>query len=148
MIALDTNFLVYAHRSDNPFHLIARTSIERLSQGMLPWGVPVVCVHEFLAVVTNPKIFKQATPRKLAFEQIDALLAQPGARLLFPTMRHLAVLRELSDSGQTVGAQFHDVRVAAICLENGATTLWSADRDFSAYPQLICQSPKDLVAGF
>jgi uncharacterized protein len=146
MIALDTNFLVYAHRSDNPFHLIARTAIERLVQGIAPWGVPVVCIHEFLAVVTNPKIFKQATPRQLAFEQIDALLAQPGARLLMPSERHLAVLRQLSESGQTIGAQFHDARVAAICLENGATKLWSADRDFSAYPQLACQSPKDLVA--
>lgn len=146
MIALDTNFLVYAHRSDNPFHLIARTAIEHLVQGILPWGVPVVCVHEFLAVVTNPKIFKQATPRALAFEQIEALLAQPGARLLMPTDRHLASLRQLADSGKTLGAQFHDARVAAICLENGVTKLWSADRDFSAYPHLISQSPKDLLA--
>ena len=49
MIAPDTNFLVYAHRSDNPFHLIARTAIDRLVHGMLPWGVPVVCVHEFFS---------------------------------------------------------------------------------------------------
>jgi uncharacterized protein len=146
MIALDTNFLVYAHRSDNPFHLIARTAIERLVQGLLPWGVPVVCVHEFLAVVTNPKIFKQPTPRATAFAQIEALLTQSGARLLIPADRHLAVLRQLAESGQTMGAQFHDARIAAICLENGITTLWTADRDFSTYPQLMCQSPKDLVA--
>lgn len=145
MIALDTNFLVYAHRSDNPFHLIARTAIDRLVQGLLPWGVPVVCVHEFLAVVTNPKIFKQPTPRATAFAQLDALLAQPGARFLMPTDRHLAVLRQLAESAQTVGAQFHDARIAAICLEHGITTLWTADRDFFAYPQLLCQSPKDLV---
>jgi predicted nucleic acid-binding protein len=62
MIALDTNFLVYAHRSDNPFHILARAAISRLTQGLLPWGVPVACVHEFLAVVTNPKIFKEPTP--------------------------------------------------------------------------------------
>ncbi|NJS35515.1 MAG: PIN domain-containing protein [Brachymonas sp.] len=146
MIALDTNFLVYAHRSDNPFHLIARSAIEHLVRGIAPWGIPVVCVHEFLAVVTNPKIFKQATPRTLAFEQIEALLAQPGARLLMPSERHLASLRRLAESGQTIGAQFHDARIAAICLENGVTKLWSADRDFSAYPQLTCQSPKDLLA--
>ena len=145
MIALDTNFLVYAHRSDNPFHVIARTAIDRLAQGMLPWGVPVVCVHEFLAVVTNPKIFKQPTPRATAFAQMDALLAQSGARLLMPTAQHLAVLRQLAESGQTIGAQFHDARIAAICLENGVTTLWTADRDFSAYPQLMCLSPKELV---
>jgi uncharacterized protein len=146
MIALDTNFLVYAHRSDNPFHLIARIAIDRQVQGVLPWGVPVVCVHEFLAVVTNPKIFKQPTPRALAFAQIDALLAQSGSRLLMPTARHLAMLRQLAESAQTIGAQFHDARVAAVCLENGVTTLWTADRDFAAYPQLLCQSPQDLVA--
>ena len=146
MIGLDTNFLVYAHRSDNPFHLIARTAIDRLTQAIGPWGVPVVCVHEFLAVVTNPKIFKQPTPRALAFQQIESLLAQTGARLLMPTDKHLMVLRQLADAGQTLGAQFHDARVAAICLENGVTTLWTADRDFSAYPQLACRSPKELVA--
>ncbi len=146
MIALDTNFLVYAHRSDNPFHLIARTAIDRLVKGILPWGVPVVCVHEFLAVVTNPRIFKQPTPGSLAFEQIEVLLAQPGARLLMPTERHLAVLRQLAGVAQPIGAQYHDMRIAAICLENGVSTLWTADRDFSAYPQLLCQTPKDLVA--
>jgi uncharacterized protein len=146
VIALDTNFLVYAHRSDNPFHLIARTAINRLVQGLLPWGVPVVCVHEFLAVVTNPKIFKQPTPRKAAFAQINALLAQSGARLLMPTDKHLAVLHQLAESANCVGAQFHDARIAAVCLENGITTLWTADRDFTAYPQLLCRSPQELVA--
>ena len=40
------------------YHLLARTGIDRLTQGLSLWGVPVVCVHEFLAVVTNPKIFE------------------------------------------------------------------------------------------
>ena len=146
MLGLDANFLVYAHRSDNPFRLIARTATDRLTRGIGSWSVPVVCVHEFLAVVTNPKIFKQPTPRALAFQHIETLLAQTGARLLMPTDKHLVVLRQLADTGQTLGAQFHDARVAATCLENGMTTLWAADRDFSAYPQLVCRSPKELVA--
>lgn len=146
MIALDTNFLVYAHRSDNPFHLIARTAIARLAQGALPWGVPVVCVHEFLAVVTNPKIFKQPTPAKQAFAQIRILLTLSTARLLMPTQHHLDTLSQLAETAKTVGAQFHDARIAAICLENGVTQLWTADRDFSAYPQFSTQSPQDLVA--
>ena len=127
------------------YHLIARTGIDRLTQGLSPWGVPVVCVHKFLALVTNPKIFKQAMPRALTFQQIGALRALAGARLLMPTDRHLAVLGQLAESAQTVGAQFHEARIAAICIENGVTTLWTADRDFSAYPQLPFQSPKDLV---
>jgi uncharacterized protein len=126
--------------------VIARTAIDRLAKGLLPRGVPIVCLHEFLAVVTNPKIFKQPTPRKVALDQIDALLAQSGARLLMPTAKHLVTLSQLAESGHTIGAQFHDARIVAICLENGITTLWTADRDFSAYPQLHCQSPRDLIA--
>jgi uncharacterized protein len=146
MIALDTNFLIYAHRSDNPFHLIARTAVARLTQGVLPWGVPVVCIHEFLAVVTNAKIFKQPTPSKLAFEQIQSLLALPTARLLMPTDQHLAVLAQISTQAKTAGAQFHDARIAAICIENGVRELWTADRDFKSFPQLATKSPQDMVA--
>jgi uncharacterized protein len=145
MIALDTNFLVYAHRSDNSFHTIARTAISRLITEGIPWGVPVACVHEFLAVVTNPRIFKEPTPRDLAFDQIEALLAQSGARLLLPTDKHLDVLRELATRAKAIGAQMHDARIAALCIENGATQLWSADRDFSAYEQLQVRRPEDLV---
>ena len=145
MIALDTNFLVYAHRSDNKFHTIARTAILRLMNDGLPWGVPIACVHEFLAVVTNPRIFKEHTPRDLAFNQIDALLAQSGACLLSPTERHLEVLRVLSTHPNAIGAQMHDARIAALCIENGVTQLWSADRDFSAFKQLLVRRPEDLV---
>jgi uncharacterized protein len=55
-------------------------------------------------------------------------------------------LNQLTEATKTVGAQFHDACIAAICLENGATQLWTADRDFSAYPQLSTLSPQDLVA--
>ena len=102
-------------------------------------------VYEFLAVVTHPKIFKQTMSRALAFQQIGTLLTLAGARLLMPTDRHLAVLGQLAESAQTVGARFHDARIAEICIENGVTTLWTADRDFSAYPQLRYQSSKNLV---
>ena len=145
MIALDTNFLVYAHRTDNPFHALARAAIGRLASGLLPWGVPVVCVHEFLAVVTNAKIFKQPTPSQLAFDQMEALLAVPTALLLLPGAQHLAVLRQISGAAGSQGAQFHDARIAAIALENGVSELWSADRDFRAFAQLKVRSPQDLV---
>jgi uncharacterized protein len=145
MIALDTNFLVYAHRSDNSFHTIARTAISRLIDDGLPWGIPIACVHEFLAVVTNPRIFKEPTPREQAFNQIEILLTQSGSRLLQPTEKHLDVLRKLATRAKAVGAQMHDARIAALCIENGATQLWSADRDFSAYDQLQVRRPEDLV---
>jgi predicted nucleic acid-binding protein len=35
----------------------------------------------------------------------------------------------------------HDTRIAAICLENGITELWTADRDFSRFGQLKTYNP-------
>jgi len=35
VIAVDTNILVYAHRTDSPFHALARSSIEALARGVV-----------------------------------------------------------------------------------------------------------------
>ncbi len=145
MIALDTSVLVYAFRSDNPFHALVVAAIDRLIERALPWGVPIVCVHEFLAVSTNARAFREPTPLELAFRQIEGLLEQPGARLLVPTKRHLPILRELAESAQASGGRLHDARVAASCIEHGVTQLWSADRDFGAWPQLNVRTPRDLL---
>ena len=34
------------------------------------------------------------------------------------------------------GPRIHNARIAALCFHHGASELWSADRDFSAFPQL------------
>jgi hypothetical protein len=39
------------------------------------------------------------------------------------------------------GSRIHDARIAAICLHHGVGELWSADRDFSAFPQLKVRNP-------
>ena len=35
----------------------------------------------------------------------------------------------------------HDARIAAICLHNGVTELWTADRDFSRFKPLKTVNP-------
>jgi predicted nucleic acid-binding protein len=39
------------------------------------------------------------------------------------------------------GPKIHDARIAAICLHHRVKKLWSADRDFSSFPQLACENP-------
>ena len=60
MIAVDTNIRVYAHRGESVFHDQAFECLKALAEGGQRWGIPVSCAHEFLAVVTNPKVFKPA----------------------------------------------------------------------------------------
>ena len=88
MIAVDTNVLVYAHREDSPFHAAAARHMTALAEGRLPWAIPWPCLHEFLAVVTHPRIYNPPTPVALALGQVDAWLESPTLVLLAESDQH------------------------------------------------------------
>lgn len=141
MIAVDTNILVYAHRAECAFHEQAYARLRALAEGGNAWCIPVVCLHEFLAVVTNPKIFKPASSFEQALTQVDAWLASPQARLLHSGPQHWPILSDLTRKAKLQGGQFHDARIAAVCIEHGVSALWSADRDFSRFKALKIINP-------
>jgi uncharacterized protein len=141
MIAIDTNVLVYAHRAESAFHTAAYACLQQLAEGGQPWGLPVSCLHEFLAVVTNPKIFSPASSYEQALAQVDAWLASPTAQVLHSGLQHWQILSGLTRKAKLQGGQFHDARIAAICLENGVSLLWSADRDFGRFKGLKTVNP-------
>lgn len=141
MIAVDTNLLVYAHRAEASFHDTAYECLKSLAEGAQPWGIPVSCLHEFLSVVTNPKIFRPASSYTQALAQVDAWLASPQAHVLHSGAQHWRLLSELARQARLQGGQFHDARIAAICLENGVSLLWTADRDFGRFKSLKTLNP-------
>ena len=141
MIALDTNILVYAHRVDLPWHEQAITLVDAALSGpedvALCWPV----VHEFLAVVTNARAFVNATPPQLAFDQVEHWLGSPRTVVLAETGQHIATLRGLAMRGRVSGGALHDARIATICLDHGVRELWTADRDFTSFPELAVRNP-------
>lgn len=139
MIATDTNILVYAHRKDSPFHIAAKTALGGLTAHA--WYLPWPCAHEFINVVTNPRLFHDPTPFKLAFEQVEAWLTSGKALAINEGHSHLGTLQSLALAGRIAGGQIHDARIAAICLQHGVSELWTADRDFSRYPKLKTRNP-------
>ena len=141
MIAVDTNILVYAHRAESVFFTRAYDCIKSLAEGKQPWGIPVSCLHEFLAVITNPKIFSPASTYEQALSQVDAWLASPQVDVLHSSVQHWRILSELTRKAKLQGGQFHDARIAAICIENGASVLYSADRDFGRFKDLKTANP-------
>ena len=141
MIAVDTNILVYAHRAESGFHAEAFECLKSLAEGGKPWGIPVSCLHEFLSVVTNPRIFDPASNHEQALAQIDAWLASPQAHVMHSGSQHWRILSELTRKAKLQGGQFHDARIAAICIENGVSALWSVDRDFGRFKGLKTVNP-------
>jgi uncharacterized protein len=137
MIAIDTNILIYAHREDFPQHAAAKAAINALHLSQKDWAIPVVCVHEFLAQVTGFRAPYTPTPVAAAFLQVRGWMDSRTMTLLQPTEQHVDVLEKVVIHGQAKGGQIHDARIAAICLEHGVRELWTADRDFSRFAQLL-----------
>lgn len=141
MIAVDTNLLVYSHRSDSPFHQAAKELMESLRSSPAPWAIPWPCVHEFVGIVTHPKIFKIPSPLEMSFACVDSWRAGDNLHLIAEGEGYFDKLQDIACAARLQGPRIHDARIAAICLHHGVNELWSADRDFSAFPQLKVRNP-------
>jgi predicted nucleic acid-binding protein len=137
MIPLDTNLLVYSVREDSPWQKQALSRLRGLAEGGAAWAIPWPCVHEFIAVVTHPRIYQACRP------------CSPGGVLdgkSLPALDRRAsgivgALEGGLTSGQTMGPLVHDARVAAICRLHGVREIWRADRDYSRFEGLRVRNP-------
>jgi uncharacterized protein len=141
VIAVDTNLLVYAHREDSEWHAAATDCLARLAEGKPRWAIPWPCIHEFVAIATHPRIFAPPSPLSAALDQVDAWLESPAVVLLAEEADYWPTLRKLLSTARAVGPKVHDTRIAALCLLHGVDELWSADRDFHRFPQLLVRNP-------
>ena len=141
MIAVDTNILVYAHRKDSEWHGRAAASVRELAEGVAPWAIAWPCVHEFLAIVTHPRIFRAPTTIAAAADQVEAWRESPSLVMLAEDEGYWGALKTLILEARITGPRVHDARVAALCLGHVVRELWTADRDFSAFPALRVRNP-------
>ena len=132
---------MYAHREDSPWHQAAYARLLNLAEGRTPWAIPWPCLHEFLAIVTHPRIYNPPTPLGQALDQLDAWLDSPSVVLLGEDDGYWPALRRLLAEGKVVGPMVHDARIAALCSHHGVRELWTADRDFGRFPMLNVRNP-------
>ena len=106
-------------------------------EGRSDWAIPWPCMHEFIAIVTHPGIYRPPTPLADALLQVECWLESPRLHLLGEEIPDLywPRLKGLLSTGRVAGPLVHDARVAAICLANGMDSLWTTDRDFSRFPE-------------
>ncbi len=141
MIAVDSNLLVYAHREDSPWYDAAYARIVELAEGRALWAIPWPCIHEFLAIVTHPRIYNPPTPLERAIDQVEAWLESPSLVVLAESADYWPLLRSTLQTGRISGPQVHDARVVALCQQHGVSELWTADRDFGRFPGLSIRNP-------
>jgi uncharacterized protein len=141
VIAVDSNLLIYAHKEGSPFHTATAELVDSLRHQRATWAIPWPCIHEFIGIVTHPGIYKPASTLTEALGFVEALLASPQLHLLSESPGYFEKLSEIATTARLKGPRIHDARIAALCLHHGVSELWSADRDFSAFPQLKVRNP-------
>ncbi len=141
MIAIDTNLLVYAHRMDMAFHKKADQFLTELFESNIPVAIPTPCISEFLSIVTNSKIFKEPSPREIAFQEIENILALEHITVIGELTGFLSILKKISTKAKISGGQFHDARIMSICLQHEISILYSADRDFNRFSGVKIKNP-------
>jgi toxin-antitoxin system PIN domain toxin len=141
VIAVDTNFLVYARRKEAIHHAEAKRLLAKLSEGLRPWAIPWPCVYEFLRVVTHPRVFKPPTQLPKALEEIDGLFDAPALVMLGEGPGHRAHLRNMVTAGRATGNVAHDAHIAALLREHAVREFWTTDKDFHRFPGIAVRNP-------
>lgn len=140
MIAIDTNLLVYAHRSRTPEHARARKAIERAAAADEGWGMATPSLAEFWAVATHPASDgRPSTPQQAA--AFVSALVKAGAQIWIPGPGFGDRLLQMAADLEVVGARVFDLQIALTAFEGGATQLWTHDSRFVKVPGLRLHDP-------
>jgi uncharacterized protein len=115
--------------------------VRKLAAATERWAIPWPCAHEFIAIVTHPKIYKTPTPLERTLEALAELNACPTLELIGEADGYLDSLAGIALAARVQGGAIHDARIAAICRFHGVRELWSADRDFSRFAAIKVRNP-------
>jgi toxin-antitoxin system PIN domain toxin len=140
MIAVDTNLLVYAHRSGLPEHRRAQRALEKACGNPKGWAIPTFCAAEFWAVVTHPS----GSPRPSKAAEAQGFLAElcaAGAKVLYPRDGFMERLTGLASDLKIEGHRIFDLQIALVSFEGGASEIWTHDRHFASLPGLPARDP-------
>ena len=144
MIAIDTNLLVYAHRSATPEHRSAKRSLQRAAANPDGWGTTLTNLMEFWSIVTHPAAAGRPSTPTEAAQFINALVAGGLAEIWVPTTGFPVRLIRIAEDLRVKGARVFDLAVALTAFEAGAAEIWTNDTHFQSVPGLRVVLPLQL----
>lgn len=98
-------------------------------------------MHEFLGIVTHPKIYDPPSTLAQALDQVQAWVESPTLVLISESEGYWPALKTSLTQARVAGPRVHDARIAALCALHGVRELWTADRDFSRFAGLRTRNP-------
>lgn len=141
MIAIDTNLLVYAHRSGTPEHPAACRVLERACADNRGWGISWPCLTEFWSIVTHPACAGRPSTPQEAMGFIRILRQEGNARVWLPSEEFPERFQQLAVNLKISGPRIFDLQIGLVALENGAEVIWTHDRNFLPIPGIRIEDP-------
>ena len=103
-----------------------------------PFAVAELVLAGFLRIVTNPKIFRPATPMKTALAFCRRLVEWPRAVFVAPSRTHWDLFVKMCNAIE--GPLVTDAYVAALAIEHGCELI-TTDSDFARFQGLRWRHP-------
>ncbi|MGV9797884.1 TA system VapC family ribonuclease toxin [Mycobacterium sp. NPDC003449] len=142
MLLPDVNVLIYAIREDSVDHeRYAAWLVDTLSAEE-PVGVSESVLSEVVRLLTNHRVFHEASSTDQALGACRAIRSAPSAVPLRPGPRHWAIFDSLCAETRAKANAVPDAYHAALAIENGATWI-TTDRAFARFPGLRWRLPFD-----
>src|SRR2546423_15648151 len=113
----DVNVLIYAQRQDAPEHDRYAAWLRALVEAPEPFAVAEIVLAGFLRIVTNPKIFRPATPMQTALVFCCRLVEWPRAVLVMPSRTHWGLFVKMCKAIE--GPLGPHALCAALAMEHG-----------------------------
>lgn len=140
MILCDVNVLIYAHREESAEHHAYAAYLTKLAQGETAFGLSDAVLSGFVRIVTNPRVFREPTPLRVALDFCENLRSRPQAVMLRPGPRNWEIFRKLCEDLPASGKLVADAWHAALAIEHGCEWI-STDSDFSRFSRLRWHHP-------
>jgi hypothetical protein len=134
------NVLIYAHRREAPEHKRYAEWLQRTAEGVEPFGLSELGASGFVRIVTNPKVWEEATTTEDALEFVDRLRQRANARLLTHGPGSWEIFARLCREARARGKLVADAYHAALAIEHGCE-LVTADGDFARFAGLRHRHP-------
>lgn len=141
MIVIDTNLLIYAHRSRTHEHKGTLAALEAAANDQKGFGITLASVVEFCAVVTHSRTVPRPSTPMEAKQFLTDLEVSAELRILTPQDGFAARLTQLAVDLRIKGMRIYDLQIALTALENGGTEIWTHDQDFVSIPGLRVIDP-------
>jgi len=141
VIAIDTNLLIYAHRSATPEHRPAQAAIEAACNSRTGCGIAAPTVAEFYSIVTHPAASGRPSSPEEAAAFLRSLQEDGGLAVWSQGAGFVDRLLQTAVDLDVRGVRVFDLQIALCALDGGATELWTHDARFVKVPGLRLRDP-------